>query len=67
MYDAAIDDLVRKTGSLFKLVLLAARRSIELSEGATKLVETVHGAKAPSIALKEILEDRVTFKIKEEK
>jgi DNA-directed RNA polymerase subunit omega len=67
MYDPAIDELVKKTGSLYKLVLLAARRSVELSEGATKLVDAPHDAKSALVALQEILEGRVSFKIKEEK
>ena len=67
MYETPIDELVKKTGSLYKLVIVAARRSIELSEGATRLVDVPHDAKAASIALKEILEDRVTYKLKDEK
>jgi DNA-directed RNA polymerase omega subunit len=67
MYEIPIDELVKKTGSLYKLVLVAARRSIELSEGATKLVEISSEAKVQSVALKEILEDKVSFKLKDQK
>jgi DNA-directed RNA polymerase omega subunit len=67
MYEIPIDELVKKTGSLYKLVLVAARRSIELSEGATKLVEISSDAKVQSIALKEILEDRISYKLKDQK
>ena len=67
MQDLPIDELVRKTGSVYKLVILAARRAIELGDGAAKLVDAVPGTKISSIALKEIWEGRITHKIKEGK
>ncbi len=61
------DELIKKTGSLYKLVILAARRATELSEGAQRLVDAVAGEKATNTALREIAEGRVSLKIKEGK
>ncbi len=58
---------MRKTGSVYKLVTLASRRAVELNEGAQKLVESASGEKMINIALKEILEGKITLKIKEAK
>lgn len=53
-----IERLLEKVGSLYKLVTLASRRVLELSEGAQPLVET--DEKDPSaIALKEIAEGKI--------
>jgi DNA-directed RNA polymerase omega subunit len=63
-----IDQLREKTGSAYKLVILASRRALELSENpAAKLIDADPGAKAQDIALKEILEGKISFKIKEKK
>lgn len=62
-----IDRLIEKVGSVYKLVVLASRRTRELSEGAAKLVEEGSDSKPAAIALKEILEGKVACKVKEEK
>lgn len=67
MKDMPIDVLINKTGSAYKLVILAARRAIELGEGATKLVDAPPTMKVANVALKEILEGKVTMKVKAEK
>jgi DNA-directed RNA polymerase omega subunit len=67
MQTAPIDKLLDKIHSLYKLVILASRRTIELAEGAQKLVQMPADAKPSDIALEEIMEDRITYKIKEEK
>lgn len=59
-----IEDLHQKTGSLYKLVVLAAKRALEISKGAEKLVET-ESDDPSTIALQEIKSGKV--KIKEEK
>lgn len=59
-----IAELLNRTGSTYKLVILASRRAIELSEGAAKLVETPD-TKATNIAIQEISEGKITYKIKE--
>jgi DNA-directed RNA polymerase omega subunit len=68
MQDLPIDKLWEKTGSMYKLIVLASKRALELSDnGATKLVEISSIAKVPSIALQEILEGKISYKIKEGK
>ena len=67
MEDIPIDMLLKKTGSIYKLVILAVRRAIELGEGAARLVDAPLDAKPTTVALKEILEGKVSIKIKEEK
>jgi len=67
MQDLPIDTLLNKTGSIYKLVVLASRRAIELGEGAAKLVNAPPDAKVTTIALMEILEGKISLKIKEEK
>ncbi len=65
--DFDIADLLNKTGSTYKLVILASRRAIELSEGAARLVDMPAEAKVTNIAIQEILEGKITYKIKDEK
>jgi DNA-directed RNA polymerase subunit omega len=62
-----IDNLIQKVGSIYKLVILASRRTRELSEGAASLVDAATEEKPSTVALKEILEGKVSCKAKEEK
>lgn len=64
---ADIQVLYNKIGSAYKLVILAARRAIELSEGAPKLVDSTPEEKVTSVAVNEILHDKITYKIKGDK
>ena len=60
MYNIPIEKLVDKTGgSLLRLVILASRRALELSEGMPKLVDAEPNTKATVIALREIFEGKV--------
>ncbi len=56
------EELLQKTGSIYKLVNLAAKRALQLNEGAPKLIEDEDSKKYSTIALKEILEGKVTYK-----
>lgn len=67
MADAPIDKLLDKTHSIYKLVILASRRAIELADGAHALVDDPVGTKPSHVALDEILTGKVEYKIKEEK
>ena len=67
MQEVEIDKLYNKVGSMYKLVVMASRRAIELNEGAAKLVDAGPEVKQSSIALKEILEGKIFYKVKEEK
>lgn len=49
--------------SIYKLTLIAARRAIELNNGAKKLVES-DSKKFSTIALEEIIQGKVTYKVK---
>ena len=60
----AIEDLLKRSGSVYKLVILAAERAKEIAQGAPPLVETGH-RKVTSIALEEILQGKVLFKREE--
>ena len=51
--------------SIFKITLIAAKRAIELSNGAQKLIET-NSQKFSTIALEEISKGKVRYKVKEE-
>lgn len=64
---ADIQKLVNITGSTYKLVVLAARRAVELGEGAPKLVDASPEMKVTSIAIREIMEGKVSYKIKGDK
>ena len=63
----SIDILISKVGSLYKLVVLAFRRATELGDGAQKMVDAPPDAKVSNIALQEIIEGKITYKIKDEK
>lgn len=57
-----IQELLQKTGSMFKLVILASKRAVELNAGAKQLVESEKSTKVSSIALSEILQGKVKIK-----
>ena len=67
MRDVAIDKLLDKTHSIYKLIILASKRAIELSDGAQKLVDDPVNTKPAHVALDEILEGKIEYKIKEGK
>ena len=51
-----IEELLKSShGSVYKLVILAARRALELGAGSEKLVDADPNAKLTSIALQEII------------
>ncbi len=60
-----LERLLEKVGpSKYKLVVLAARRALELSEGSPKLTEVDSKTKPSITALKEIAEGRVSYKLR---
>ena len=67
MKDIAIDTLLNATGSMYKLVVLASMRAVELSDGANNLVNAKPGARPINVALQEIVEGRITYKIRDGK
>ena len=64
MAHVPIEGLLKRCGSIYKLVILASKRAKEIAEGAPPLVETPH-KKVTSIALEEILQGKVLYKADE--
>ncbi len=62
----AVQDLLSKTDSIYKLVVLAAKRAGELNAGAPKLIET-DCQKVSSVALEEIAEGKVKLQAEKTK
>jgi DNA-directed RNA polymerase subunit omega len=54
------DKLDEKIGSVYRLVLIAARRARQLGKGAKPLVKT-NAKKTSSVALEEILAGKVSY------
>ena len=67
MVNADIQLLYNRTNSAYKLVVLAARRAIELSDGAAKLIESAPDEKVTNIAIHEILQGKISYKVKGDK
>jgi DNA-directed RNA polymerase omega subunit len=59
--DVPLEKLLEKTGSLYKLANLAAKRTLQLDQGAAPLVKDEQPHKPSIIALEEILEGKVTY------
>ena len=62
MAQVPIEELLKRCGSVYRLVILAAKRAKEIAEGSPALVETPQ-QKATSIALDEILQGKVLYKV----
>ena len=56
------EELLEKTGSIYKLVILASKRAIELNAGAGKLIEISPYTKLSIVALEEIRQGKVKIK-----
>lgn len=64
MADVAIEELLKRCSSVYRLVILAAKRAKEVAEGAPPLVGEGR-QKATSVALDEILQGKVLYKPEE--
>ena len=62
MAQVAIEELLKRCGSVYKLVILAAKRAKEITEGSPALVERGQHNKVTSVALDEILQGKVLYK-----
>jgi len=51
-----------KQGSIYKLVIAASRRAVELGNGSEKLVSADAATKLTSIALEEIKTNKISYK-----
>ncbi len=56
-----LETLYNKTGSIYKLVVMAAKRAIEINAGAAQLTQHQKG-NVIATALQEISEGKVSFK-----
>lgn len=54
--------LDRSNDSIYKLVILASKRAIEIAEGKPKLVAADASIKPSTVALNEIAEGKVQYK-----
>ena len=59
-----VEKIFKGSGSIFKLTIIAARRAVELNNGAQKLINA-NLQKFSSIALEEIAQGKVKYKIRE--
>lgn len=59
------EKIFKKNDSIFKVTTIAARRAIELNNGAEKLIKTL-SKKISTIALEEIIQGKITYKILKE-
>ncbi len=64
MAQVAIEELLKRCNSVYRLVILAAKRAKEIADGAPPLVETER-KKVTSIALEEIVQGKVLYKSQE--
>jgi DNA-directed RNA polymerase omega subunit len=53
--------LPQSNGSIYKLILLASQRALELTEGSPRLIEYPSTQKPATIALEEILAKKVVL------
>lgn len=58
-----VEELLDKTNSMYKLVILASKRALELNDGSPKLVET-ESRKVSTVALEEIRQGKISIKHK---
>ena len=61
-----VGEIIKNAGSIAKLAIIAARRAVELNNGANKLIAT-NTTRFSTIALEEIAAGKVKYKIKEAK
>lgn len=59
--------LPQAKGSIYKLILLASQRALELAEGSPKLVEYPTSDKPATIALDEISEAKINIEVAKNK
>jgi len=65
MTNVSLEKLLDKSEkSIYKLVILASRRALEIAEGQPKLVPADSSTKPSTIALMEIAEGKVQYRVK---
>jgi len=61
-----IEKLIEKISSKYKLVTIAARRALELNDGAPRLVEAESRSKPAMVALQEIAAGKITYRLRKQ-
>ena len=59
-----VEKIFKGSESIYKLTIIAARRAVELNNGANKLIKT-STSKFSTIALEEIAAGKVKYKVRE--
>ncbi|RJO65449.1 MAG: DNA-directed RNA polymerase subunit omega [Candidatus Omnitrophota bacterium] len=63
MTDIALEKLLENSkGSVYKLVVLASKRALEIAEGQPRLIEGSASVKPSILALQEMAEGKVKYK-----
>jgi DNA-directed RNA polymerase omega subunit len=63
MSNVPLETMLDKTyNSIYKLVIVASKRALEIAEGQPKLVEADASIKPSTVALMEIAAGKVTYK-----
>ncbi|MFC1675123.1 DNA-directed RNA polymerase subunit omega [Candidatus Omnitrophota bacterium] len=58
-----LEQLLEKSGdSIYKLVVMASKRALEISEGKPKLIDMSSAIKPSTIALHEIIQGKLQYK-----
>ena len=58
-----VEKVFKESNSIYKTTIIAARRAVELNNGAKKLIDT-NTSKFSTIALEEIIAGKVKYKLK---
>ena len=61
-----LENLLSRVSGMYKLVIVASRRAVELNQGSNKLVDITAKAKCSTVALEEIREGKVSYKVTEQ-
>jgi len=65
MNTISVEQFRDKIDSLYRLVILAARRATQVSKPDSRPLVPVHSKKSTIVALEEILQDKVTYRATE--
>lgn len=57
-----MDEMLKKSDSIYKLVMLACKRAQELNEGAPPLIKKTDSSKVTTIVLEEIRANKISYK-----
>jgi len=60
-----VEKIFKGSDSIYKITILAARRAVELNNGAKKLIET-STTRFSTIALEEVAAGKITYKLKKQ-